>query len=231
MLNFNPALIIQARMSSKRFPGKVLAQLQGRPIIEHVVNSAKQVGLPYFVLTSKHISDEPLARHIEALGVNVFRGDLDDVLGRFRDFVNQSSFSHLIRISADSPLLHPEVVQMVLSLEGGLSADVLTNVYPRTFPKGESIEVLKSALLDKLISFPLNRQHHEHVTSYVYENPEQFSLVNCFNDRDLSHINLCVDYPDDLIRMEKMLGESSISIFDGMPPWQDLSDLITSRSW
>lgn len=231
MLNFNPALVIQARMSSKRFPGKVLAPLQGRPVIDHVINSAKQIELPYVVLTSKHMSDEPLVRHIEALGVDVFRGSLDDVLGRFRDFLDQSSFSHLIRISADSPLIHPEIVRMVLTRKDSLSVDILTNVYPRTFPKGESVEVLSSELLEKLVSYPLSIRHREHVTSYAYENSEQFLISNCFNHEDLSHINLCVDYPEDLTRVENMLEESNIAIFDGMPPWKDLSNLITSRSW
>jgi len=231
MLNFNPAIIIQARMSSKRFPGKVLAPLQGRPVIDHVINSVKQVGLPYVVLTSQHVSDEPLARHLEALGVDVFRGKLDDVLGRFMDFLHQSSFSHLIRVSADSPLIHPEIVRMVLDRKDGLYFDILTNVYPRTFPKGESVEVFGSELLEKLVSYPLSFQHREHITSYVYENSEQFLIANCLNHKDLSYINLCIDYPEDLTRVENMLEESNIAIFDAMPTWKDLSDLMTSRSW
>lgn len=92
-------IAVQARMSSRRFPGKVLTKLQGRTIIEHVLNGVRRTGLPFYVLTSRHESDDYLEKFLEDHGFNYFRGPLDDVLGRFNTFASQHPFTHIVRIS------------------------------------------------------------------------------------------------------------------------------------
>jgi spore coat polysaccharide biosynthesis protein SpsF len=231
MTAHTPVVAIQARLSSSRFPGKVLAKLQGRTVIEHVTDCFHKMGLPCFVLTSEDVSDNPLVEYLQGIGQDVFRGPLDDVLSRFRFFARNFSFSHIIRVSGDSPLLHPEVAWKVVSGDDIDTFDVITNIFPRTFPKGQSVEMLKTETFEALSSFPLLSTHREHVTSFIYENPDIFRISNRYNDLDVSSLNMCVDYPDDLERLAKMLELFNISISDGFPSWPELCQLLTSRSW
>jgi len=231
MTAHTPVVAIQARLSSSRFPGKVLAKLQGRTVIEHVTNCFDKMGLPCFVLTSEDVSDNPLVEYLQGIGQDVFRGPLSDVLSRFQFFAGHFSFSHIIRVSGDSPLMHPEVAWEVISDEEAATFDISTNVFPRTFPKGQSVEMLKTETLTALSNFNLLSTHREHVTSFIYENPEFFRISNHFNCIDFSSYNMCVDYPDDVERLTKMLEFFDISISDGFPSWPELCQLLTSRSW
>ena len=97
-----------------------------------------------FVLTSEEKSDDLLTNFLEDRGQQVFRASLNDVLGRYVLFADTFSFSNIVRISADSPLLHPEIITGVLRLNNESRFDLVTNVYPRTFPKGQSVEVFNS---------------------------------------------------------------------------------------
>jgi spore coat polysaccharide biosynthesis protein SpsF (cytidylyltransferase family) len=222
----NIAFAIQARLSSKRFPGKVLVELQGKTIIEHVLNSVAKLSLPCFVLTSNHSSDDQLVEFLRDKGQEVFRGPLEDVLGRYVTFVETFPFSNLIRISADSPLIHPEVVSKIVQFKGKSKVDVVTNVYPRTFPKGQSVEVLNCESIIALNEAPLLEYHREHVTSFIYENPAHFKINNYLNTQDLSGINMCVDIPEDLVRIQRLLDELDLSLFEGLPSWSDLCDML-----
>jgi len=223
------AIAIQARLSSTRFPGKVLVKLQGKTIIEHALNSVAKLNLPCFVLTSDHSSDDPLVEFLSDKGQEVFRGALEDVLGRYVSFVETFPFSYIIRISADSPLIHPEVVADVVRLKGESMVDVATNVYPRTFPKGQSVEVLNSESIKALNRNPLLERHREHVTSFIYENPGHFKITNYPNKQDLSEINMCVDTPEDLVRIQKMLVDLDISLSEGLPHWSDFNDMLALK--
>ena len=231
MAGQSPVVAVQVRMSSARFPGKALAELQGRTVIEHITNSIQSVGLPCFVLTSDNPSDDPLVDFLKQKGQAVFRGPLDDVLSRFQLFMRSYSFSHVIRISGDSPLIHPDVIRRVLADEGRALFDIRTNLFPRSFPKGQSVEMLSSDTLNSLSDFPLSFFHREHVTTYIYENPGSFEITNFTNVEDLSKLKLCVDYPSDLEKLSRMLDLFDLSISGGFPSWGELSLLLKSRAW
>jgi spore coat polysaccharide biosynthesis protein SpsF len=224
------AVGIQARMSSTRFPGKVLAKLQGKPIIEHLSARFQKMGLPFFVLTSTNTSDDPLVEFLQDRGCEVYRGSLDDVLSRFQTFAQSFSLSHIIRISADSPLIHPDVVYKVLGRSSDIPFDISTNIFPRSFPKGQSVEVLTSETLDRMVNLPLLPTHREHVTSYIYENHQSFNISNHFNNENLSTMNMCVDIPEDLQRLEDMLERLDLSVSEGLPSWSEFIELVKRRT-
>jgi len=119
--NHKAVIGIQARMSSMRFPGKVLAKLQGKTIIEHVVNSCLNLDIPCFVLTSKEPNDDQLVAFLKNRKIDSYRGDLNNVLSRFKSFAEEFDFDEVVRISADSPLLHHEVIKKVLSSSQNVS--------------------------------------------------------------------------------------------------------------
>lgn len=228
--NHKVGIGIQARMSSVRFPGKVLAQFQGKTIIEHVVNACLNLDFPCFVLTSKEPTDDQLVAFLKKRKIDFYRGDLNNVLSRFKSFTEEFAFDEIVRISADSPLLHHEVIKKVFSNSQNLSeSDIVTNIFPRSFPKGESVERLSLFAMEKMEKLTLSKSNLEHVTSYIYENPVDFKITNVSNELDLSHLSLCVDTPADLLRLDMMLGELDISLKDGLPEWKIFSRLLSER--
>lgn len=210
MLKSKKAVIrafLQARMSSRRLPGKSLALIEGKPLFLHVFERVSQVLNPEMitVVTSTDSSDDPLCEELERRGISYFRGELDDVLGRFSAAWNHSPSEWVMRVSCDSPLLSPDVIRQVLdAVEEPF--DLVTNVFPRTFKKGQSVEILNSSLFSKLGGMALLPSHREHVTQYVYENPEGFRIKNVRNPQgDESSQSDVVDTAEDLENMKRRM--------------------------
>ena len=218
---------IQARSSSKRFPNKVLAQISGHPIIEWVVMNCKLSGCEVFVLTSTDQSDDALVGFLEEKNISFYRGDLDNVLLRFLNFMNEQDVQKVLRVSADSPLIHPSVIERILiSAKISPEYDVITNVFPRTFPKGQSVELLSKFAIESISRLSLSTENKEHLTSYFYANPSKFKIKNLENEQDISSINLCVDTPVDLLRLQEIVDVCNFNFgFEGLS-WQDFSDSI-----
>jgi spore coat polysaccharide biosynthesis protein SpsF len=206
MADQNPEfrVFIQARMSSTRFPGKVLAPLCGRPILAHVVDRvlATVARDRIVVATSDQPSDDPLALFARTLGVSVFRGPLTDAFRRFQLCLEKYPCPWLCRISADSPLLDPEIILKVNRCTQEGNVDLATNVFPRTFPRGHSVEWLRSETFARIETDSLTPEQKEHVTRIYYDNPAEFRIVNVESgDPSRASENLCVDTPEDLRRL------------------------------
>lgn len=205
------SVFIQARMSSARFPGKVLAPFRGRPLLHHVIARARVAlaSAPVFVLTSIDPSDDPLAAYVDSLrsemGVTVFRGDLDDVHSRFAGCLERYPARSFVRICADSPLQNENLLKLAVDTFGKARPDLLTTTFPRTFPKGQNIEVVSSQVFLKTVGLALDPGQREHVTSYFYQHADQFRILplKC-ESGDFSGINLCVDTLADLLRLEAL---------------------------
>jgi spore coat polysaccharide biosynthesis protein SpsF len=200
--------IIQARMSSARFPAKVLAPLAGKPVIRHVVERVASV-LPVeriIVATSDQASDDPLASYVRQLGPAVVRGPLDDVAARFRQSLAAHPCEWFIRICADSPLLDPQLLQRMIGIAEGSDADLVTNIHPRTFPAGQSLELVRSATFLAIDAAALDRDDREHVTRCYYRRPQAFRIVNVEREGGgRGGDSLAVDTPEDLDRLNELL--------------------------
>jgi spore coat polysaccharide biosynthesis protein SpsF len=199
--------IIQARMSSRRFPGKVLAPLAGKPLLDHLVDRVKRAIPPdrIVIATSADPSDDPLETHLSDLGLSVFRGSLEDVFGRFQGCLRQFPCDWFFRICADSPLYDDRLL-MLLESRVGPGVDLVTNVFPRSFPRGHSVELLRAETFGRLDPAGLTAEEKEHVTKYYYNHPDRFRIVNVESGKpELSGVNYCVDTPEDLARLEALL--------------------------
>lgn len=217
-------------MSSRRFPGKVLAKLQGKTIVEHVVGVCQTQGLPVFVLTSDDPSDDQLVDFMKNRGINFYRGNLVDVLHRYRSFTDDHNLDRVVRLNCDSPLIHPKVIERVISESKQYPHyELTTNVFPRTFPRGQSVEVISAKALQMLRDSDVEYPDIEHVTSFLYKNHKNFRIRNVENEIDMSKISLCVDTEDDLLGLELLLNKMEITISKGLPEWQIFSKLI--RAW
>ncbi len=190
-------------MSSRRFPGKVLAPFRGRPLIWHVLDRVARAlpDVPRLVVTSTDPSDDPLAAYLAMLGQPCFRGPLDDVLERFRLAAVQVGARYLLRVCADSPLLDERVLRAVMAAHDP-ALDLVTTTQPRTFPKGHNAELINAASLAALTE--LDADDREHVTRAFHRRPERFKIVNVESgDPELARQELAVDTVEDLHRLER----------------------------
>ncbi|MBI4615898.1 MAG: NTP transferase domain-containing protein [Planctomycetes bacterium] len=196
---------VQARMSSRRFPGKVLAPLAGRPLLAHLVDRISRA-LPLervVIATSAEGSDDPLDAYARLLGVTVFRGELENVFSRFRACLALHPCEAFFRVCADSPLLDPELFGRFLEVRAPRGYDLVTNVFPRTFPKGTSLELVRSETFASIDVGRLTPEQAEHVTKVYYDEPARFSIANVeSNDPANAGEDIAIDTIEDLRRIE-----------------------------
>jgi spore coat polysaccharide biosynthesis protein SpsF len=193
-------------MTSKRFPGKVLAPFAGKPLISHTIDRVKSA-LPresIVIATSNLQSDDPLALYAESLGIRVFRGDLDDVFSRFRSCLIEHPCDHFFRICADSPLFDHSLIDRYIEVAANHNADLITNIQQRSFPKGNSLELLRASTFLNIDQTKLSDEEREHLTKFYYNNPNDFEIINISSgDPALANTSLVVDTLDDLHSLEE----------------------------
>lgn len=195
---------LQARVSSTRLPGKVLKPLLGEPMllrqIERLRRSARIGKL--VVVTSTDASDNDLASVCIAHGVPVFRGSLDDVLGRFLAALEVHPCSHVVRLTGDCPLADWRVVDQVIDAHLAGGADYTTNCIEPTFPDGLDVEVVKADVLRGIGRKARLGSEREHVTYYINSHPDEFRRHNVRREPDLSALRWTVDTPADFALVE-----------------------------
>jgi len=193
-------VILQARMSSTRLPGKVLKPILGEPMlvrqIERVLSAQSAVKL--LIATSADNSDDPIVTLAKATGVDYFRGSLEDVLARFYYAAKNYEPQNVVRVTGDCPLLDPEVLDNVINYHLSGDFDYTSNVLPPSFPDGLDVEVMKFSALETAYKEAVLPSHREHVTMFINRNPKRFKLGNFKNTEDLSQLRWTVDEKEDL---------------------------------
>lgn len=192
--------IVQARTGSTRLPGKVLADLCGRPLLCRVLERlAACPGLDeVLVATTTQPGDaalEPLAR---AAGAGFFQGPTEDVLERYCLAARQSRAEVVVRITADDPFKDPGVIAELLALYAQGGHDYVSNTLARSYPEGLDTEVFSRGALERAHAEAREPFEREHVTPYLWMRPQTFRLRNLSCPRDLSALRLTVDTPADL---------------------------------
>lgn len=198
--------IIQARMLSKRLKGKMLKKISHLTVLEHVINqvsSAKFID-NIVVATSKHKSDNKICKICKINDIKFYRGDQSNVASRFLKILSKNKFKSFVRISGDSPLIDPKLIDSFITKFKKEKPDILTNIFPRSFPKGQSIEIIKTKIFTKNFKF-FKEGHTEHVTNYFYENNKKFNILNITSKKNFSKVRMCVDTLKDFKKIKKML--------------------------
>jgi spore coat polysaccharide biosynthesis protein SpsF len=192
--------VIQARMGSSRLPGKVLMDLGGSTVLSRVVARLRRSRLinQVVVATSTSGGDDAIARACESLRVPCFRGLEDDVLGRYYDAAQEFGAEAVVRVTADCPIIDPEIVDQTIKIFHGKSVDYAANDVPRTFPRGLDTEVFTMSSLK--LAWEQAREPHqrEHVTPYFYEHPEIFRIASLVGEGDRTRYRWTLDTEDDL---------------------------------
>jgi spore coat polysaccharide biosynthesis protein SpsF len=192
--------IIQARMSSRRLPGKVLCDIAGKPALAYLVESLAQCRelKTLVVATSVDRTDDPIVEFCEKRNLLYERGSLHDVVERIAQTLEHHPLDCFFRVCGDSPLLDHRLLATALSLYRGGEYDLITNVLPRTFPAGESVELLRSASFYKARAGEMDDEDREHVTRYFYRFPQRFRIGNFGAPKPWQEARLVLDTMDDL---------------------------------
>ena len=192
--------IVQARTGSTRLPAKVLKPLLGKPMLWWVINrlqASRQID-QLMVATTTNRADDRLVRLCKQEGWAVYRGSEQDVLDRYYQAAQQAGADHIVRVTSDCPLIDPVVTDFIIAAYLGTAPrpDYASNIVLRTYPRGLDVEVFSSAVL-KAAWEKDTSNWREHVTPYIYQNPEEFHLRHVVNPTDYSHLRWTVDTPED----------------------------------
>lgn len=203
------AAVLQARTSSSRLPGKVLHDLVGAPMLLRQIERIRRARLvdALVVATSSDASDDELAHLLARAGVAIYRGSLDDVLGRFAGAIESLAPEHVVRLTGDCPLTDPTVIDAVIAHHLVVGADITSNTVAPTFPDGLDVEVVRTPALMASAAEAALVYEREHVTQFLYRRPGRFGIVNYALNEDLSHLRWTVDEPEDLAFVRAVYGE------------------------
>ena len=219
-------------MSSTRLPGKVMMDLAGEPMLMRVMNRARRADTvdELVVATTTRSADDQIARFCEQRGYLVFRGSEDDVLDRYYQAALFRKAETVVRITSDCPLIEPLVIDRVVGefMSHTPDVDYVSNTLQRSFPRGLDVEVMAFRALEKAWQEDRNAAWREHVTPYIYRNPERFRILNVASDNDYSQMRWTVDTPEDLAFVRRIYGHFGNDSFN----WNEvLRALETHPDW
>jgi|HubBroStandDraft_6_1064221.scaffolds.fasta_scaffold00065_26 spore coat polysaccharide biosynthesis protein SpsF len=192
--------IVQARMGSTRLPGKVLADIQGHPMLWYVIRRTRAVETvdEVVVATTTEPADNAIVAFCREHEVSSFRGSETDVLDRYYHAARQHDAQIVVRITSDCPLIDPEVIDKTVRAFLDEQPDYASNCVLRTYPRGLDTEVMSFRALELAWGEACQPYQRAHVTPYLYRNPGQFRILSVTGDEDYSACRWTVDTPEDL---------------------------------
>jgi len=203
--------IIQARMGSSRLPGKVLKDLCGQPMLAWVVGrttSAKLVN-QIIVATTTDVRDGAIVQFCQTNTITCFRGSPNDVLDRYYQAAKYFQADIIVRITADCPLIDPELIDKTIKAFLDSNVDFAANRLPppfiRTYPIGLDVEVVSFHAIERAWNEATELHEREHVMPYFYEVPDRFKIIILDHEKDLSALRWTVDTPEDLEFIRQIL--------------------------
>jgi spore coat polysaccharide biosynthesis protein SpsF len=243
-INIKTVIIVQARMTSTRLPGKVMKEVMGKPLLEYQIERLRQVRLAdeLVIATTTNDTDQPIVELCERLGVAYYRGSEEDVLSRYYEAAIQFGADIVVRVTSDCPLIDPGVVDEVIGLYiyNRDKYGYVSNTLERTYPRGLDTEVFSMAALEKAHKGAREQSEREHVTLYIYRRPEQFRLANSSSAVDYSQHRWTVDTPEDFELIKLILQElypvnnrfawlDVLNILNEHPEWVEINATVKQK--
>lgn len=233
--------IIQARMGSERLPGKILKLLGGKPVLLHVIQRVREAGVfdEIVVATTNREIDNETAEYAALQGATVIRGDENDVLSRYASAANATRADAIMRITADCPLIDPDILcDMVKRYQEG-DASLVSNARIRSFPRGLDAELFSKAALDAMLKEARLPSDREHVTPFLYAHPDRFSIIDHVAHVDHSDLRLTLDTQEDfdLLQLvfraakhpERLRLADVLALFQENPQWRSINAHIEQK--
>jgi len=201
--------IILCRYNSSRLPGKILKEIEAKPILQYIVDSLSEVvdKENIVVATSEEETDNPIYNYCKKNNIQVFRGDLNNVSKRFKDCANTYNFDFATRINGDNIFVDQETIKEMLSIAETDKYDFISNVKNRTFPKGMSVEIVRTSYYNKKYENFNTSGDFEHVTINLYNNDEGENYYYHYNEKciEASGIQFAVDTKEDFETASKII--------------------------
>jgi spore coat polysaccharide biosynthesis protein SpsF len=191
---------VQARMGSSRLPNKVMALIEGKPMVWHIAMRLHHAKFLQDVVFSipNGTSDDSL-RYVAIMeGVPYYAGKENDIIDRMYQTARAFGADALVRITADSPLVDPEIVDSIVRTLVKDNLEYVCNVCPCTFPAGMAVEAYSVELLERLWKDVTDATYREWPAVYLWERLCQLQTANLAHYCDLSNLRWTVDYEDDL---------------------------------
>lgn len=221
----NVVAVVQARMGSTRLPGKVLKNMGGESVLARVVKRLRRSSLisEVVIATSASPGDAAVVREADRVGVRCFRGSERDVLDRFYQAARMFHAELVVRITSDCPLIDAEITDKAIRAFINDRPDYASNALERTYPRGLDTEVISADALARAWREAKEPYEREHVTPFLYEHPELFSIVSVGNDVDYSSFRWTLDTLEDLEFIRAVYGR-----FDNRDDfsWRDVLALL-----
>ncbi|MDI6758100.1 MAG: glycosyltransferase family protein [Candidatus Omnitrophota bacterium] len=201
------SVIIQARMGSSRLPNKVLLPLAGKPVLEHVIRRCQQAQLVDRVILATTVEEKDLAvvNFASGLNVSVFCGSVNDVLDRYYQTARLFKIQHIVRITADCPMIDSEIIDRIIDEYFKTGVDYAANTLEETYPDGEDVEVFSFNVLQQVWQEAMMLSEREHVTVYMRKS-KAFKKVNVAHDVNLSQHRWTLDESRDYEKLSVIFG-------------------------
>ncbi|MDF1827353.1 MAG: aminotransferase class III-fold pyridoxal phosphate-dependent enzyme [Legionellaceae bacterium] len=223
----NIVAIVQARMGSTRFPGKVMRPICGMPMIGLLLERLSLASMLNQIIVATSVNEEnvTLTKYLGQSGHRFYCGSETDVLGRYYEAAQYTMADVIVRITGDCPLIDPEIVDVVIKKFIESDVDYASNISPPTYPDGLDVEVFNFHSLEKAYLESKLPKHREHVTSFLRES-DDVSSANYFCEVDYSHERWTVDEAKDF--------EVVRAVFEKFHPqkdfgWREILDLRQSE--
>jgi spore coat polysaccharide biosynthesis protein SpsF len=206
--------VIQARMGSSRFPGKILLPLAGKPLLIRMVERVKasKYSGTIVVATTYTDPDDPIADICKGNSIPFFRGHPTDLLDRHLNVCKKNKADAVVKIPSDCPLIDPSVIDKVIKfyLDNYVNYDYVSNLHPATYPDGNDVEIFSKENLEKAWEEAGRKLEREHTTPYFWENPDKFKIGNVVwetgLDYSMSH-RWTIDYEEDYLFIKSIYDE------------------------
>lgn len=199
--------ILQVRSSSQRLKKKAFLKLNDNTVIENVIERlqlSKTIN-KIILATSNDYSDNKFINYTNNNNIILFRGPLDNVFLRYLKIIKKNKLKYFLRVSGDSPLIDYRIIDKAYNIFKRNDYKIVTNVLHRSFPKGQSVEIISSDLFINYQSkINKNLVYKEHVTKYFYDNYKNFKIYNFKNKEDSSSFNLSIDTLNDFKKIKKV---------------------------
>lgn len=206
-MSADTVIIVQARMTSTRLPGKVLKPIAGRPMLSYQMERLRRVGGAgrIVIATTTNATDDPIAAFCAAEGIACTRGSEHDVLSRYHEAAQRFAAGTVVRVTSDCPLLDPQLVDDAIAAFADGSCDYVSNMIEPTWPYGMAVEVFSARTLAEAQAEARDDAEREHVTPFIYWRPGRYRLRSLTRTPDLSHHRWTVDTPEDFELVRRIL--------------------------
>lgn len=194
-------IIIQARINSSRFKNKIFKKLNGKPVLDFLINRL----LKYYtkdtiiIATSNKKTDTKISKYAKKKGIAVFRGSENDVLDRYVRCSKKYNVKNIVRLTSDCPLIDISLIFKMWKIYKKKKLDYISNTLPpneSTFPDGSDIEIISFKKLNLINKKKLNKTDKEHVTNIFWQS-KKFKYFNFKNKRNISKYKYSLDYKTD----------------------------------